>query len=146
MGATSNNVSFDDFLAAYEEGRVSQDSEGNYLFTDQNGQAYNMSELGLAQMITDYKMSIANPTKDLELSNILAEQYKMPSATEAEVAGNNYNKDMYNAQSQILPSLTDSTISTNQLTTGKNNAELSLIPAWADTQKSAMSWKQRRMR
>lgn len=136
MGATSNNVSFDDFLAAYEEGRVSQDSEGNYLFTDQNGQAYNMSELGLAQMITDYKMSIANSTKNLELSNILAEQYKLPSATEAEVAGNNYNKDMYNAQSQILPSLTDSTISTNQLTTGKNNAELSLIPAWTDTQKS----------
>lgn len=151
-------------IANQAKGTFTTDADGNVIYISPDGTQTNYdSEAGLAQAVNSGLIQMVQPTLDLELQNNAADQYKLPSATEAAVSANNLATAQNEATTRLTPdqeaaqrSTLDLTrqqntatagtldswlqgqISGNNLTTAKNIAEAGNVPAWAQATKSGL--------
>lgn len=141
------------------KGVFTTDADGNVVHTSSDGITNYASQAGLSNETIMRMLQMAEATGDLELANVLSEQLKLPSSTNADIAKNEYTTaqaDMgtsltpyqqaalqsdygltqakNNMDIRTMPSLENATISGNTLTTAQNAAGLQLLPSSVEKQ------------
>ena len=117
-------------------GRWERDANGNVVYVSPDGKSNYGSTVGLENYVTEATFDLVQPTSDLELMNIYAEQDKLPYQTQADIAGLKFQQGQYDSGSRILPSQERATIAGNNLSAQQSEATGNTLQSWEDATKT----------